>query len=283
MTNIHPDELDQIPRLEGAPEWGGSRMMALHAARARETLIDTAKQKLHSTERDFVRGVGKPEFHRVGQHAIRVTIRISGVLPYLVQHGQDAYDMRRTLLKPGTKSLRTSKEGYYYLHVPFRHMSPGATGRNAPRVGSQYTSDEQGPQSRSFRGGESADDARKMGRAAHRRAKKLGDTSQSQPGKTDWGGKLEEGAGGAYRLRSRHATDLYAGMVKKTYTYPSGRKGSSYLTFRTISNNPESFRSDEDGGSPERNWTHPGIEARHIVEDTQAHLIRRLEEDGGLP
>jgi len=79
------------------------------------------------------------------------------------------YDMRRTLLRPGGKSVRISKTGHRYLHVPFR-----VTTRKIVAKG---------------------------GYAAYRMAQKLM-ASYPQDGKTLWGGRL----GAQFH---KHLTSLY--------------------------------------------------------------------------
>lgn len=44
-------------------------------------------------------------------------------MAHLVEFGQLAYDMRETLLKMSTRSIRVSKKGHLYLYVPLRQTT----------------------------------------------------------------------------------------------------------------------------------------------------------------
>lgn len=64
------------------------------------------------------------------QAAMRVYEKSDGTLVFamadapvmgkLVEFGQEPYDMRQTLLKATTSSIRVAKDGHLYLHVPLR-------------------------------------------------------------------------------------------------------------------------------------------------------------------
>jgi hypothetical protein len=113
-----------------------------------------------------------------------------------------------------------------------------------------------------------------MPTAVYREAKKLKETL-SGPDKTVlWGDRLEEGAGGAKKLKPWHSTDIYAGMVKRSKTYAKATQGT-YGTWRTISTNPATRKfamGGRSGGGHEVGWIHPGIEARHLVDEVASFL-----------
>ncbi|MNH13369.1 hypothetical protein D3C79_729380 [compost metagenome] len=48
-----------------------------------------------------------------------------------------------------------------------------------------------------------------------------------------WGGRVP--AGMSAKLKSHHATDVHAGMVRFNTSTPGGAKSSQYLTFRVMS------------------------------------------------
>lgn len=273
-------DLRDIPDLLGLGP--GSALVRLKRAAliARGFMVEEAKRRLHSTERDYVNAIAEAEFSRKGGRLI-ARITVEGEIPYMVEHGMPVTDLRTTILKPGTKRLKRSARGYFYAHIPFRHMNAGATGRNAPAIGSQHA-ERAREETRAFRGSMEAEAARKMGRAAWRKASKLAPTVQTD-GPVDregegppmaWGGRLEEGL--TPRLRGRHAIDLTAGMVRIRYNYPAATQ-SAMMTFRTISENPASVRSDADAGAHERNWMHPGITARRIIPAAADRLIDSLK------
>lgn len=259
-------DLASIPDLVGCPGVGSQWAVKKMAQVARTRLVTLAQQKLFTSARDYVKGIQPLRQEQGPSGKVRFVVEVKGPLPNLVEHGAESWDLRLTILKPGTRRLKVSKAGYLYVSIPFMHMGPTASGRNAPAMGSQFTEATLREESRAHRGEMNAAQARVLGRAVFREAKKL-EASLSAPGggKVQYGGRLEEGL--APILRPRHAGDIFAGMVREEKTYEKDTQ-STYMTFRTISNNPASVRED-DGG---RNWTHPGITARRLVPQAQEYM-----------
>lgn len=255
-TTIPLTELHQalLPAVGFDPEALRARVRVL-ALLARAEWIRLAKERLRSTAADYVRGIQPVEW--VGSTLARVAL--VGPWPNVLEHGKAAWDLRETLLVVGkVAKVRISREGFRYLAVPFRHQAPGGGGARVMGV--------------AYAGLLGEEAARALGRAIHRRAKQLEGT-RSAPGgsagggQTRWGGRLATDELDVPRLRERHAGDLFAGMVRKEKTYARATQ-SSYATWRMISDNPASFRSD-DGG---QNWRHPGIPAAGLLRQVQAHL-----------
>lgn len=251
---------------------------------ARGDLLTRAQRRLRSTAADYVRLIQPLQatgpIHRpvlwldVGTAAEKGISRFI----FLLEHGAGPWDLRDTILKDGTRRLHRSAAGYLFVYVPFRHMGPNATGFNAPPVGSQFTQATLGPQSRAYHGQLDAAKARALGRKVWNAA--MG--TKSKPGlaptltapgggMTRWGGRLPEGM--APILRPRHATDIFAGAVREQKTYQVATQGQM-MTWRTISENPMSFRADAGG----MNWTHPGLTARRLVPETEGYLQTLLAE-----
>jgi len=250
---------------------------------ARTHLVTIAQRRLRTTARDYVKAIQPLDLTEKDGEFV-ATIELRGGLPNMVEHGAEAWDLRTTILKPGTRRLKTSKAGFYYLSIPFRHMLPGASGKNAPPMGQAHSKAGQAAHHRAFRGGMEAKAARAMGRAVARGAQKLSATwSRSLPQgghAVIHGGRLNTETDVTKHnkpvpvpvLRPRHAGDIFAGMQREEQFYEAEAQ-NQYVTFRTISNNPASFREDTaGGGKPERNWTHPGIQARHLVPETAGYV-----------
>jgi len=215
---------------------------------ARHEWIKVAKRELNTTAQDYIRGIQDIE-----TDGMRVTISLVGVLPNMVEQGMSAFDMRQTLLGPGSNA-KTAKDGSRYNTVPFRHGTPGTGGRNVGRP---------------------------MPRAIHNVAKAL-EPTMSRPG------GLKAGPGGhtvAYgerihpgmpmgraakkimerREQPHHTASIYAGMIKQLKVYGPVKKGEgqhSYHTFRRISSRVTS------------GWQHPGISARLIHRKVQKYIAR---------
>lgn len=254
------------------------RLIALtHLARSH--LVGLAKKHLHTSLADYIKGIQPSHFSHNGT-GFDGRVEVMGSLPFMVEHGAKPWDLRITLLKDGTRKLKESKEGHKFLHVPFRHAGPGAEGVTGSPMGSQFTASKN-PYSRAFKGGFSESQARKLGESIHTAGQALSATkstftsaavpntpglTMTTPGKgTSWGDSLPPNM--APILRSRHTTDIYEGMVRKEKFYES-KAQNSYMTFRTISQNPNTKRSDAGGV----NWTHPGIKERHLIPKVQTYV-----------
>ena len=177
-------------------------------------------------------------------------IILQGTLPNMLENGSPAYDMRQTVLS--SPKAKTSKAGFKFMAIPFRHGTPGSAGLAGKPMGQPYAKTTSFGDSLAFSGGMDPKAARRAGREIYNAAK------SGQPIKT--------GDAGLGRLRERHASGLYEGM--KRVKEPTG--GGQYMTFRMISTNPDSIRSDAGGQS----WTHPGIKARQIF----MHVDQQMKE-----
>lgn len=194
-------------------------------------------------------------------------ITLVGWLANAIEQGQDAYDMRDTLLGPKSRLRCKAAGGGFYGRVPFRHGGPGTAGMAGAPMGRQYG--PTGPMSRAVGDRMTAQDARSMGEKIYKAAKRIKGTIQKGPGgKTKWGGRLPKGL--APKLLPEelqrptginiHKTDIFAGMVRVRHTYEKATQ-TQYMTWRTIStNNPEG-------------WHHPGIEARNLAEQVRDYVI----------
>jgi len=235
----------------------------------RTNWLSIAKNELKSSEGAYTGAIQAETYKLQGPFMIGY-IALVGSFPNMVEWGHAPWDLRDTLLKSSktkvsktiySKSGKVIKEGgHRYLSIPFRQMMPGATGRNASVIGEPYRK-QGGPMSELM----ATSIALNVAKAA--RAMKPTIVRGNFMGKpTDMrmnaGGSraLDAEALGVPKLRDRHVTNLYQGMTKTTDA--TGKKPqNTYGTFRMISDNPNSMRSDT--GGP--NWTHPGFQARGLM------------------
>ncbi|MHC5035100.1 MAG: hypothetical protein ACYTFZ_08695 [Planctomycetota bacterium] len=193
-------------------------------------------------------------------------ITLVGWLPNAVEQGQEAYDMRDTLLGPKSRLRRVAASGGLYGNVPFRHQGPGTEGLHGSPMGRQYG--PTGPESRGAGNRMSEESAKSLGQTIYKHAKRLKGSITPEPNaKTKWGQRLPRGL--APRLVdkplrrptgiNKHKTDLFAGMVRVRHTYEK-KTDTQYMTFRTISTKVTT------------GWHHPGIEARHLAEDVRDYI-----------
>jgi len=234
-----------------------------HAARTQ--IVVSAQRELKTSARDYVAGVSDVKVTATAER-VEARIVLKGALPNMVERGVPAFDMRPGLLS--SPKARTTEAGHRVLAVPFRHMGPGASGRNGTPMGFGY-SEERGEKSRAAPGPKSAEEADAIGRAAWGRAKRLSPTRSRPGGGTDYGGRLEDREGPA---RGRHAGGLYGGMIREEKTY-QGATQSQYMTFRMVSSNPATFRSDEGG----MNWSHPGIVPRGLFTKAEQYVLGLIQ------
>lgn len=207
-----------------------------------------ASTNLFTSKRDYLDSIQDIEVLK-GERVIVLT----GFLANAIEQGLESYDLKTVLLRRGA---RTSKAGYRYRPIPFRHATPGArTGQAGRPMGERY-----GPVHEASLATPGALDhgaAAALGKAVHKEAKKL------KPGQ-----RLPVGVGGAKKLASWHATDLYAGMAKRTQKAAGGAaQTSGYMTFRMVSENPAVMVAGE-------KWLHPGIQARNFAEQVTEHTSR---------
>ena len=199
-------------------------------------IINQAHERLLSSSQTYVAGVQEPIYYITKTTAPRsgtvATIILTGRLPNMIEQGWPGGDMKPALLSG--RNVRYTKSGEPFNTVPFRHGTPGTTGRNFAPMGSQ------------FRAGLGSDRALSLGRKIYNRAKRL-KAGESLP------------AGLVPLLRTHHVTDIAAGMQRIA---GSGRS-TQYMTWRRVSRNSK----------PEA-WLHPGIEPRNIFPDAAEYGAR---------
>ena len=163
-----------------------------------------------------------------------VALVLAGTFPLMLERGwrTGGVDLRETLLQQGKRGVNTSKLGYLYRRVMIRHDT--GTGTGARYVGARP-----------------GDAEARLGRPnpAETRAAVLRAAKRVRAG-----GRLPDMTPTVGLLRERHATSIYSGMRR-------GAARTGLRTWRTISNNPASLRSDIDG----TNWHHPGIRPRLLA------------------
>lgn len=237
------------------------------------------------------------------------SVVLVGTFPNMLEGGAPPWDMR-AMLRTSSKA-KMGRNGYRYMVIPFRHQTPGTLGSAGAPMGSQF-----------------GEQAAEVGKRVHREAKKLRGTisgsdaeaaiarlrlkdpataerhlqrlQQSKHG-TLWGGipeidpnperKGRLDAGHSAKLKPYHKTDIHAGMVRFEKLYTRDQQ-SHYMTFRVISENPNSMRDAR--GAPVyprgrrarartywvpakvANWIHPGLQALHLVDRVVDYVEQTL-------
>lgn len=246
------------------------------AASSRAKWIRLAQAELQTSRQTYIQGIQQV----ASDGPLERSITLLGWLPNAIENGLDAFDLRDTLLGPGSsirkpifravgkgRSGATMYDftGQYYAHVPIRHGTPGSTGLAGLPMGEAYG--ERGELSRAVGGGMgpraimSNERAQAFGDAVYAAAKQLRSKRKMAGGTTRAPDRLDAPQP---LLKSHHKTSIYHGMVKvrKPYRNPRTQRTtvqSQYQTFRTI--------SDASPGG----WMHPGIEPRKLSEKVAAH------------
>lgn len=221
------------------------------AAGARAKWIRLAQQRLHASKQDYIQGI-QPVTGQAGER----TITLLGQLPNMIEQGVDMWDLRKTLLGEGKGKM--SAEGKRYRAIPFRHGTPGSKGAVGAPMGPRYG--PQGDMSRahvfSEGGGMDSGQAAELGKRVYAAAKALRGKKRL---KTTEGTPKGKSMIQVPKLAPHHTTSIYSGMQRVRKEYREATQ-SKYVTFRTISEaNPEG-------------WIHPGIKARNIHRDVEAHI-----------
>lgn len=155
-----------------------------------------AKEKLKATRKDYIAGLNQ-------RNSVEFPDPFTGVLtlrgkwPNMLEEGFPPFDM-----KPGfarSAKAKKTKDGGWYLNIPFRHLTPGAEGIN----GGQPMPHDIYAQARQLR----------------MNIDRLTGTETKYAPRISWTGY-------------QHQNGIYEGMVRK----PLGATKSSYLTFRRVSN-----------------------------------------------
>lgn len=205
------------------------------AEEARNEILRLAMAKLNTTFDDYAAGV-QPVVYSINGHDQVATIVLVGKVPGMIENGWAGGDMKPFLL--AGRNAKVGADGSRYNVVPFRHMTPGTSGRHAPAMGSQFTK-SLGPKK-----------AEQLGKVVHGHAKKL-----------RGGRRLQSGL--APILKPHHRTDIYSGMIKERFKHASGKKSTQYKTYRMVSDNSDPAA-----------WIHPGIEPHHFFKDASDYINR---------
>jgi hypothetical protein len=169
------------------------------AKAVRDAWIGEALNRLNTTANDYVSSI-RTRFYR-GASEFVAEIYLEGKWSNALESGFGSFDMKPGFARSSKKKI--SQENQWYLHIPFRHTTPAATGRTG----------------------------RPMPSSIYRRASQLpqwGRMQSNRPPATSWTGY-------------QHKGDIYDGLTKVPET-PSGTR-SAYFTWRTVSQNsdPKAF------------------------------------------
>lgn len=272
LGNIIPTEIQVL--LNSMPDLV-ERLLSDMADLSRSEWMRLAGVKLRSTARTYKLGISEIQ----SAPGVREIV-LAGFLPNAVEGGLESFDLRETLLyNPNAKNRKPilGKNNEFlgwYNTVPFRHGSwdknSGDRGReHFMSMGEQF-SRTQFPSRRS--GGDlSASQAASFGRDLYKVAQRLKSQVIDQAGKVlARGESLSESqvlnVMGRHNiknplLRPHHKSSIYAGMIKERKKYQRATQ-SQYVTFRRISTRVTTKGS----------WIHPGIQARHLIDDVASYL-----------
>lgn len=233
------------------------------ATQAQEMILSTAKNALNNSFQEYAMGLTGPE--EVSPNTYEITL--NGVLANQLESGYASFDMKNALnsnaiVKAGPNKgkewVHTSKEGKKYASVPFTHH-PHAKSTNPmlkTEMAGMTAINIQGKVQKLLSTFKDAEGIAFEGKVMS--AKRI---------TTDYNGKIGEGQqflGANFRLSDKHKNPLLAGLTKYQTKEESGRVASSYMTYRTMS-------EDSTG------WIHPGYSGVKAFEAASLWVEEQLQ------
>ena len=244
------------------------------AEAARDKWIQLAGKRFKTTRQDYISGL-QPIAFSPGQ----AVITLLGVLPNILEQGQEGMDLYKTLLGPnvplvplGERGKHPAADGGEYRAIPFRHSVPGASGAVAQPMGRVAAN---------LRDTEAGKKIQELARDVYRAAKKLEPSRTDPYNVSQWGDRLDASKLGVPKLDERHATNIYQGMVKQQKFYRSTVQ-SSYMTFRMIATGPDGSprggviqrRGDRVIRRQPAKWFRGKTEGAHLREQVSSYVAR---------
>jgi hypothetical protein len=86
-----------------------------------------AKSRLNSTANAYINGI------KSNVQGEKAEVYLEGSWANKLEHGFKPYDMKPMLQRSSKKKL-SEESGQWYMHVPFRHTTPAATGRTGSKM-----------------------------------------------------------------------------------------------------------------------------------------------------
>lgn len=191
--------------------------------------VDAAKRELHSTRQGYIRGIVI-----VREGDLKNAIVLKGKFNNMLEAGISSFDMKAGFSK--SSKAKMSKDGKWYLRIPFRMASEGSLGESSVFAGVL--------------------------------PKGIQDILKQRAGQTQMGGKVSSGKGlkaeeipkalatlGKNKTSGYvHKSSIYEGLQKSEKFYEEKKQGQ-YFSIRTAS-----AKSDPNS------WIHSGIKAYNFAE-----------------
>ncbi|HPI18758.1 MAG TPA: hypothetical protein PKY56_00170 [Candidatus Kapabacteria bacterium] len=170
-------------------------------------------------------------------------VALQGWFPNALENGVDPFDMKIGFSK--SRSVKSSKNGGWYLTIPFRHSTPGAIGGSSifssslPKEIHKAIKSKADTKSKAF-------DGVKYGKGLNTSElpKEYRELKTRKPITIE--GKIVS----AYK----HKNPIYLGIQKQTKVY-AGAEQAQYSSFRRVSNNSDPL-----------SWMHKGFTAKKLGE-----------------
>jgi hypothetical protein len=196
----------------------------------------------------------------------KAVLTLAGELPHLLEDGDDALDLRKTLLGPNVPIVPEGQRGAHlslndtkYRSIPFRHTGPSTGKVLGQAMGSAYS------------GHQGVLDSMKLGKAIMKAARKLQDYSireqstENSPPRRLRTFRIRAGLAPGMKqiplLKPHHKTNIYEGMIREAHTYEKATQ-NKFTTFRTIST-----------GVTE-GWIRGPIAARHYLDRVSDYVAK---------
>lgn len=209
------------------------------------SIVAKAQQELHSTRQDYIKGL---TFEELGNNTYLITLE--GDFANALEKGYSGFDVREGMLKSekvvgvgsrtGQKWVQTGKDGHKFAHVPFEHR----------------------PHSKAPQAADLNQAIKKL-----TAKNKMGEDQKFTKIFKDASGRPMEG-----RVASVKKVDGFPqldGIAKYQKIYKNETTGketvqSIYMTFRTVSENGDS-------------WRHPGYQGLHAFDEAEKWVEEQID------
>lgn len=214
---------------------------------------ETAKNSLSSSREQYLASL-----QLENESKTTTLVILHGKLPNMIESGFSGFDMKEGFAKSSNR--KTTKDGGWYLTIPFRYATPGSLGESGAFAGVM-------PQ-------EIYDEVKNFKPAKNSDIEVNGSIQSNQV----WGDRLRKfdlpdkygdlGTRPAFssldkpalnpksEVEYEHKSPIFEGMVKTSKQYEKANQ-SMYNTFRRVSSN-----------SDDNSWIHQGITAYNLAEKT---------------
>ena len=257
------NEFSSMSKIDG--DEMASNIVKHIARRFYESWSATAQQELKSSRKEYVNSL-----QIINEDKTTTAIILRGKLPNMIESGCSAFDMKEGFSKSLKKKI--TKDGGWYLTVPFRFAGAGSLGEDSGFAG--VMPQEIYEEVKNFKASKTQD---VLVDGEIKSNNVWGDRLNMS--KFDLADKYKADVRPAYtsltnesineksEVEYKHKSSIYEGMIKSSKQYEKANQ-SMYNTFRRVSSN-----------SDKNSWINQGITAYNLAEKAMSGFDIERERD----